>query len=67
MTESGLRSSVAVTGKVVVDNYLALRSAVEAGLGIGLAAGFIYDAERLNSGGCSASCRTSRSGRFRCI
>ena len=50
VTESGLRSSVSVTGKVVVDNYLALRSAVEAGLGIGLAAGFIYDADGLNSG-----------------
>ena len=47
---NGVRSSIAVTGQVVVDNYLALRSAVDSGLGIGLAAGFIYDAEGLMSG-----------------
>ena len=35
---------------MVVDNYLALRTAVEAGLGIGLAAGFIYDPDGLASG-----------------
>src|SRR5262249_24043622 len=41
-TKRGSRSSVTVTGKVVVDNFLALRTCVEAGLGIGLGAAFIY-------------------------
>lgn len=50
VTASGARSSVTVAGRVVVDNYLALRTAVEAGLGIGLAAGFIYDPDGLASG-----------------
>jgi len=50
VTQGGVRSSIEVFGRVVVDNYLALRSAVEAGLGVGLAAGFIYDREGLDSG-----------------
>jgi DNA-binding transcriptional LysR family regulator len=50
LTASGTRSSIEVSGRVVVDNYLALKSAVEAGLGVGLAAGFIYDPEGLRSG-----------------
>ena len=48
--KAGCAHRSAVAGRVVVDNYLALRTAVEAGLGIGLAAGFIYDPEGLNSG-----------------
>jgi DNA-binding transcriptional LysR family regulator len=50
VTPGGARSSIEVFGRVVVDNHLALRTAVEAGLGIGLAAGFIYDGEGLDSG-----------------
>src|SRR6185295_2463321 len=50
LTANGARSSVTVAGRVVVDNYLALKTAVEAGLGIGLAAGFIYDPKGLASG-----------------
>jgi len=50
VTPGGARSSIEVYGRIVVDNYLALRTAVEAGLGIGLAAGFIYDGEGLDSG-----------------
>lgn len=49
-TAAGARASITVAGRVVVDNYLALRTAVEAVLGIGLAAGFIYDPEDLASG-----------------
>jgi DNA-binding transcriptional LysR family regulator len=50
LTKSGSQSSVTVTGKVVVDNFLALRTCVEAGLGIGLAAAFIYDPGSMTSG-----------------
>ena len=50
VTPGGARSSIEVFGRIVVDNYLALRTAVEAGLGIGLAAGFIYDGEGLDFG-----------------
>ena len=67
VTPGGARSSIEVFGRVVVDNYLALRTAVEAGLGIGLAAGFIYDGEGLDSGGLCVSCRNTNSGRSRCI
>ena len=67
LTASGVRSSVTVAGRVVVDNYLALRTAVEAGLGIGPRPVSSTIPKDWPRGDCGVSCPTSSSGHSPCI